>query len=45
MTESDALGWRSIADLLGDHPDASVALIGAGLNDRDDQEDLREHGR
>ena len=34
MTDSDALGWRSIADLLGDHPDASVALIGAGLNER-----------
>ncbi|HEY0598891.1 agmatinase family protein [Brevundimonas sp.] len=34
MTESDALGWRSIADLLGDHPDAPVALIGAGLNER-----------
>jgi formiminoglutamase len=34
MTESDALGWRSIADLLGAHPDASVALIGAGLNER-----------
>jgi len=34
MTESDALGWRSIADLTGDHPDASVALIGAGLNER-----------
>ena len=34
MTESDALGWKSIADLLGDHPDAAVALIGAGLNER-----------
>ena len=34
MTDSDALGWRSIADLLGDHPDAPVALIGAGLNER-----------
>ena len=34
MTDSDALGWKSIADLLGDHPDASVALIGAGLNER-----------
>ena len=34
MTDSDALGWRSIADLLGEHPDASVALIGAGLNER-----------
>lgn len=34
MTDSDALGWRSIADLLGAHPDAPVALIGAGLNER-----------
>ncbi|MDI6623608.1 MAG: agmatinase family protein [Brevundimonas sp.] len=34
MEDSDALGWRSIADLTGDHPDASVALIGAGLNER-----------
>ena len=34
MTDSDALGWKSIADLVGDHPDASVALIGAGLNER-----------
>ncbi|HYC67780.1 agmatinase family protein [Brevundimonas sp.] len=34
MTDSDALGWRSIADLLGNHPDAPVALIGAGLNER-----------
>ena len=34
MTESDALGWKSIADLLGNHPDAPVALIGAGLNER-----------
>lgn len=34
MTESDALGWRSIADLLGDHSAAPVALIGAGLNER-----------
>ncbi|MBU1385951.1 MAG: agmatinase family protein [Alphaproteobacteria bacterium] len=34
MTESDALGWRSIADLIGDQPDAPVALIGAGLNER-----------
>ena len=28
MTESDALGWRSIANLLGAHPDATDALIG-----------------
>ena len=34
MTDSDALGWRSVADLLGNHPDADVALIGAGLNER-----------
>lgn len=34
MEDSDALGWRSIADLTGDHPDAPVALIGAGLNER-----------
>ena len=32
--DSEALGWRSIADLTGDHPDAPVALIGAGLNER-----------
>ena len=34
MTGSEALGWRSVADLLGDHPDAPVALIGAPLNER-----------
>ncbi|MDP1913715.1 agmatinase family protein [Brevundimonas sp.] len=34
LEDSDALGWRSIADLIGDHPDADVALIGAGLNER-----------
>ena len=34
MTDSDALSWRSIADLLGDRPEAPVALIGAGLNER-----------
>ncbi|HZV85865.1 MAG TPA: agmatinase family protein [Brevundimonas sp.] len=34
MTDSDALSWRSIADLVGNHPDASVALIGAGLSER-----------
>lgn len=34
MTESEALRWTSIADLVGNHPDASVALIGAGLNER-----------
>ena len=31
---SEALSWRSIADLVGDYPDAPVALIGAGLNER-----------
>lgn len=34
LEDSDALGWRSIADLTGDHPDAPVALIGAGLSER-----------
>ncbi|MFN3930586.1 MAG: agmatinase family protein [Brevundimonas sp.] len=34
MTESEALSWRSVADLIGDQPDAPVALIGAGLNER-----------
>ncbi|MDP2765364.1 MAG: agmatinase family protein [Brevundimonas sp.] len=34
MTDSEALRWTSIADLVGDHPDAPVALIGAGLNER-----------
>ncbi len=31
---SEALSWTSIADLLGDHPSAPIALIGAGLNER-----------
>lgn len=31
---SEALGWRSVGDLVGDHPDAAVALIGAPLNER-----------
>ena len=31
---SEALGWRSVADLVGHHPDAPVALIGAPLNER-----------
>ena len=26
---SEALGWRSVGDLVGRHPDARVALIGA----------------
>lgn len=34
MEDSEALGWRSVADLVGQHPQASVALIGAGLNER-----------
>lgn len=34
MEESEALGWRSVADLIGDHPEAPVTLIGAGLNER-----------
>jgi len=34
MTESEALRWTSVADLVGNHPDAPVALIGAGLNER-----------
>ena len=32
--DSEALGWRSVADLIGDHPNAPVALVGAGLNER-----------
>ena len=32
--DSEALSWRSAADLLGDHPDAPVALVGAPLNER-----------
>lgn len=31
---SEALGWRSVADLVGHHPDAAVAVIGAPLNER-----------
>lgn len=31
---SEALSWRSLADLVGDHPDAPVALVGAGLSER-----------
>jgi formiminoglutamase len=34
MEDSEALGWRSVADLIGDHPDAAVAMIGAPLNER-----------
>lgn len=31
---SDALSWPSIAELVGDHPTAPIALISAGLNER-----------
>jgi formiminoglutamase len=34
MNESEALSWRSIADLVGDRPDAAVAILGAGVNER-----------
>lgn len=34
LEDSEALGWRSVADLIGDQPGAPVALIGAGLNER-----------
>ncbi|QQQ19044.1 agmatinase family protein [Brevundimonas vitis] len=34
MTDSEALSWRSIADLIGEHPAAPVALVGAPLNER-----------
>src|SRR5690606_29869662 len=31
---SEALGWRSVGHLVGHHPDAPVALLGAPLNER-----------
>lgn len=34
MSRSECLSWTSAADLLDDHPDAPVALIGAPLNER-----------
>lgn len=34
MEDSEALAWRSVADLVGQHPKARVALLGAGLNER-----------
>lgn len=34
MTDSEALSWHSVADLVGHQPDAPVVLIGAGLNER-----------
>ena len=33
-SSSEALGWRSVGDLVGQDPDAPVALIGAPLNER-----------
>lgn len=32
--QSEALGWRSVGDLVGDYPYARVALVGAPLNER-----------
>ncbi|WP_242914045.1 agmatinase family protein [Brevundimonas pishanensis] len=32
--QSEALGWRSVGDLVGNHPEARVAMIGAPLNER-----------
>ena len=34
MNESEALSWRSIADLVGNRPEAPVAILGAGVNER-----------
>lgn len=34
MTDSEALSWRSIADLIGEHRAAPIALVGAPLNER-----------
>ncbi len=34
LLHSEALGWLSIADLLGDHQDAPVALLGLPLGER-----------
>jgi formiminoglutamase len=34
MTDSEALSWRSVADLVGRHADAPVAILGAGVNER-----------
>ena len=33
-SSSEALGWRSVGDLVGQNPEAPVALIGAPLNER-----------
>jgi formiminoglutamase len=32
--QSECRGWRSAADLLGDHPQAEAAVIGAPLAER-----------
>jgi formiminoglutamase len=32
--ESECRSWRSAADLLGDHPDAKLAVVGAPLGER-----------
>ena len=34
MTDSEALSWRSVADLVGHQADAPVAILGVGLNER-----------
>jgi formiminoglutamase len=34
IAASEALGWKSVGDLVGNHPDAPVALIGAPMNER-----------
>lgn len=34
LNPSEALSWRSIADLVGSHADAPVAIVGAGVNER-----------
>lgn len=31
---SECCRWRSMADLLGDHPDAGIAVLGAPLNEK-----------
>lgn len=34
MNESEALSWRSIADLVGNRPEAPVSILGTGVNER-----------
>jgi len=34
MTASECKGWLSAADLVGDHPDAPIAIVGAPLGER-----------